>query len=68
MENTLERFRRELLTRSAEDYRNDGHAMTSLTDGLTRLRETAVQLAQADAREVIARFGQLGVRRLEAVG
>ncbi len=67
LEATLERFRRELLTRSAEDYRNDSGAMASLTDGLTRLRENAVHLARSDARDVISRFGQLGARKLAAV-
>ena len=67
LEQTLERFRRDLLSRSAEDYRNDSGAMSSLTDGLNRLRENAVQLASADARDVISRFGQQGGRRLAAV-
>ena len=67
LEATLERFRRELLTRSAEDYRNDSGAMTSLTEGLNRLRENAVDLVRSDARDVLARFGQVG-RRLAAVG
>jgi hypothetical protein len=68
LENTLERFREELLTRSAEDYRNDRSAMDSLTNGLSRLRESAVQLARGDARDVLSRFGQMGGRRLAAVG
>lgn len=68
LENTLERFRRELLTRSAEDYRNQPRAMASLTDGLSRLRENAVQLARQDARDIISRFGQMGGRKLAAVG
>jgi hypothetical protein len=67
LETTLERFRSDLLTRSAEDYRNDGQALASLTDGLSRLRSTAVQLAGADARDVLARFGQMGGRRLATV-
>ncbi len=67
LEATLERFRRDLLTRSAEDYRHDSGAMANLTDGLTRLRENAVQLARSDAREVLSRFGQMGTRRLAAV-
>ena len=67
LESTLERFRRDILNRSAEDYRNDSGAMASLTDGLTRLRENAVDLVRSDARDVIARFGQVG-RRLAAVG
>jgi len=64
LEQTLERFREELLTRSAEDYRNDRNAMHHLTTGLERLRETAVELAGSDAREVATRFGRLGARRL----
>jgi hypothetical protein len=68
LEATLERFRRDLLTRSAEDYRNSSGAMQDLSTGLSRLRETAVQLAHGDAREVISRFGQMGSRRLAAVG
>lgn len=67
LEQTLERFRRELLTRSAEEYRNDSGAMATLTEGLNRLRDNAVQLAKSDAREIISRFGQLGERRLAAV-
>jgi len=68
LEQTLERFRRDLLTRSAEDYRNDRNALGNLTEGLQRLRENAVQLARSDAREVVSRFGQMGTRRLAAVG
>jgi hypothetical protein len=67
LEATLEKFRRDLLTRSAEDYRNDGTAMASLTDGLNRLRENAVQLARSDASAILSRFGQMGVRKLAAV-
>lgn len=68
LEDTLERFRRDLLQRSADDYRNNTGAMRDLTTGLARLRETAVQLSGNDARDVVARFGQLGARRLSAVG
>ena len=68
LETTLERFRRDLLHRSAEEYRNDPGAMASLTDGLNRLRENAVSMVRNDARDVLARFGQLGERRLAAAG
>lgn len=68
LEQTLERFRQELLTRSADDYRNDRHALNNLTNGLERLRENAVQLAGTDARDIVSRFGQMGGRRLAAVG
>ncbi|MEO5715796.1 MAG: DUF3150 domain-containing protein [Luteolibacter sp.] len=68
LESTLEQFRRELLNRSAEDYRNNPGAMISLTDGLNRLRENAVELVRGDATEIVSRFGQVGSRRLAAVG
>ncbi len=68
LEQTLERFRRDLLSRTAEEYRNQPGAMASLTDGLSRLRENAVQLARSDARDIVRRFGQMGGRRLAAVG
>lgn len=68
LEATLEKFRRDLLQRSAEDYRNQPGAMTNLTDGLNRLRATAVQLARSDPREIISRFGKMGVRKFAAVG
>ncbi|MDQ8192609.1 DUF3150 domain-containing protein [Roseibacillus persicicus] len=67
LESQLERFRRDLLTRSAEEYRNDSGAMTSLSNGLELLRQNAVQLAQGDARDVLSRFGQMGTRRLASV-
>ena len=68
LEATLERFRRDILSRSAEDYRNNPGAMGNLTEGLSRLRESAVQLAANDARDVVARFGQLGVRKFAIAG
>jgi hypothetical protein len=68
LEQTLERFRRELLSRTAEEYRNNSGAMASLTEGLSRLRENAVQLVRQDARDIVSRFGQQGTRRLAAVG
>lgn len=64
LETTLENFRQNLLRRSAEEYRNNPGAMTSLTDGLNRLRETAVQLAREDASAIVSRFGAVGQRRL----
>jgi len=64
LEGTLERFREQLLTRSAEDYRNDSTAMQSLTDGLNRLHSTALTMARTDGRDVLGSFGQLGGRRL----
>ncbi len=68
LEQTLERFRRDLLTRSAEDYRNSGSAMTDLTTGLEKLQDAALQLARGDTREIVSRFGQMGTRRFAAAG
>ncbi|MGJ8724593.1 MAG: DUF3150 domain-containing protein [Roseibacillus sp.] len=67
LESQLERFRRDLLSRSAEEYRNDSGAMTSLTNGLELLRQNAVHLAESDPRDVLSRFGQMGTRRLASV-
>ena len=64
LEGTLERFREQLLTRSAEDYRNDSTAMRSLTEGLNRLRDNAVAMVRTEGRDVLTRFGQMGGRRL----
>jgi hypothetical protein len=64
LETTLERFREQLLTRSAEDYRNDSIAMQSLTEGLNRLRDNAVAMVRTEGRDVLTRFGQMGGRKL----
>ena len=68
LEATLEQFRRDLLTRSAEDYRGSGGAMRDLTTGLDRLRESAVRLARGDAGDVLSRFGRMGVRHFAEAG
>lgn len=64
METELERVRRELLQRTAEDYRDSDFAKAQLQAGLQGLADTARQLAEQDAREVVERFGNLGQRRL----
>lgn len=64
LETTLERFREQLLNRSAEGYRNDSTAMQSLTAGLNRLRDNAVAMVRTEGRDVLTRFGQLGGRKL----
>jgi hypothetical protein len=42
--------------------------MANLNEGLSSLRDSAVQLARQDARDIVSRFGQQGTRRLAAVG
>ncbi|MCC6823997.1 MAG: hypothetical protein IT579_25055 [Verrucomicrobia subdivision 3 bacterium] len=66
MEQQLENVRRELLTRTAEEYRQGGAtAVATLESGLTRLADTARQLARQDATELVQRFGGLGRRKFQ---
>ena len=68
MEAQLERARRELLGRSAEDYRNSPAASRSLEAGLAQLRDHARELAAQETREIVERFGQMGRRKLQMAG
>lgn len=63
MEERLERVRQEFLSRTAEEYRDSASAQAKLRTGLAKLRDTARELAHADAREVVENFGQMGRRR-----
>ena len=63
MEEQLDRVRSEFLSRTAEEYRDSASAQAKLRTGLGKLRDTARELAQQDATEIVARFGQMGVRR-----
>ncbi len=64
MEQQLEAVRKELLSRTAEEYRDDAVARGRLVGGLSQLRDTASRLARQDATELIQRFGELGRRKL----
>jgi hypothetical protein len=64
MEAQLERVRQEFLLRTAEDYRDDESARAHLQHGLKGLADTARELAQQDNHELVERFGQLGLRKL----
>jgi len=64
MESELERVRQTLLNRTAEEYRDSEFARTQLQQGLQNLADTARQLAEQDAKEIVERFGNLGQRRL----
>ena len=68
MEQQLDRVRRELLGRNAEDYRNSLTASRNLESGLSQLRDQARELASQDARELVERFGQMGRRKLQLAG
>ncbi len=63
MEQQLETVRKELLTRTAEQYRDSAVAREQLVRGLTRLRDHANQLARAEPKEIVQRFGELGRRK-----
>jgi hypothetical protein len=64
MEQQLEQVRKELLSRTAEEYRDSQHAQRKLRQGLSALAVKARELAQADATELVERFGQMGRRKI----
>ena len=63
MEAQLETVRRELLSRTASEYRDSVHAQRKLKQGLHNLAAKARELASADAGELVQHFGELGRRR-----
>jgi hypothetical protein len=63
LEARLEEVRKQFLTRTAEEYRDDSKAKQRLTDGIQRLANEARNMAKADSQEIVARFGQMGVRK-----
>ena len=63
MDDQLERVRTEFLSRTAEEYRDSATAQARLRAGLGKLRDTARELARQDTTELVARFGQMGVRK-----
>jgi hypothetical protein len=63
MERQLEVVREELLSRTAEEYRDNSNARNQLVTGLSQLRDTAKRLANQDAAEVVQRFGEMGRRK-----
>ena len=65
MERQLETVRQELLTRTAEEYRDSATARSRLVAGLTRLGTEARSLAHQDASELVQRFGTLGQRKFQ---
>lgn len=63
MEQQLEQVRKELLSRTAEEYRDSAFSRTQLVQGLKALGERASQLAREDASHLVQRFGELGKRK-----
>ncbi len=63
MAQMLDQTRRELLSKTAEEYRDNKHAQGQLVQGLSRLRDKARELAHADASALVERFGEMGRRK-----
>ena len=63
MEQQLENVRKELLTKTAEEYRDSAEARARLKNGLSSLANQARNLARQDATELVQRFGELGRRK-----
>ena len=63
MEQQLENVKKELLTKTAEEYRDSAVARARLKQGLSQLANQAKQLARSDATELVQRFGELGRRK-----
>jgi hypothetical protein len=63
LEEKLDQVRRELLSRTAEEYRDSASARAKLVNGLTRLRDHANSLVRQDATQLIQQFGEMGRRK-----
>ena len=63
MEQQLEAVKKELLSKTAEEYRDSAVARAKLKQGLSQLGNAAKQLAKQDATELVQRFGELGRRK-----
>jgi hypothetical protein len=63
MEQRLQQVRQELLTKTAEEYRDNASARAKLVNGLSRLRDQAGQMARTNATELVQRFGEMGRRK-----
>ena len=63
MEQQLENVKKELLSKTAEEYRDSAVARARLKGGLSQLANQARQLAKQDASELVQRFGSIGRRK-----
>jgi predicted oxidoreductase len=63
MEQQLEHVKRELLSKTAEEYRDSAVARARLKNGLAQLANQARNLARLDATELVQRFGEMGKRK-----
>jgi len=67
LETMLSNARRELLGKTAEEYRDSATAQVQLAAGLKKLGDEARRLATQESREIVERFGKLGARRFTMV-
>lgn len=67
LETMLANARRELLGKTAEEYRDSAAAQAQLAKGLKQLGDEARRLATQESKEIIERFGKLGARRFSLV-
>ena len=63
MEQMPDQTRRELLSETTEEYRDNRSASQKLVDGLTAFGNQARELAKQEATELVQRFGELGPRK-----
>lgn len=63
MEQQLDQVRRELLSKTADEYRDSKTARARLVNGLQSLSTAAQELSKQDASELVQRFGQVGRRK-----
>ncbi len=63
MEQQLEQVKSQLLTKTAEEYRDSTTARNKLKQGLSQLADQARELAKQDVSEIVQRFGGMGQRR-----
>ena len=63
LETMLAQARRDLLSHTAEEYRDSVSAQVQLTAGLKKLGDEARRMATQESREIVERFGKLGARR-----
>jgi len=63
MEQQLEGVKKEMLSKTAEEYRDSAVARARLKSGLSQLANQARNLAHQEASELVNRFGELGRRK-----
>lgn len=63
IEEQLETVRKELLSKTAEEYRDSAVARQRLVNGLSQLASKANELARTDATQLVERFGSVGKRK-----